>query len=460
MVHPAFTVTRRILETLDEFPPPPDHLRYHGPRPRSWHPKITLYRLIVLTTTVILGTAKAVMTESGRTFVPITLEWVAGTFLFLFVSAYDSRQNVPSSLSWLFEHDCMNVVWRLVESFSISRPHYVSEENIVAGPHDRGYPPITAYRILVCSVVTAFGFSKATLGYSGLSTSVTWNEWAFAVPVTTFLYVLGLYEYNSLNRWPTFFLVDHSHKIYMTGSGMKTVIKYTVGPLICVGWTVTWGRTLWYTSQDPSWRVNPRPDVSKLTFGMRLVLDGPFIMGTLLLQGGIILAIIGGFLGLFFALRLTFLEALGKVRFVRRLLRAIRRLVMNTVAMIAPSSSENPFPDERIRVEHHPRKDIAAHFTFRVFLNVLLRLFGMVWCLVLAMVCAACIFVLVEIPWEKKAGILIALSIGLLILFIAMSLLVYATFAIGCSFAAPPLDRPLKSKPKDALFNFDNELNI
>ncbi|KDR70538.1 hypothetical protein GALMADRAFT_877822 [Galerina marginata CBS 339.88] len=182
-----------------------------GPDTPSWHPKITPYRLIVLSTTVILGSAKALLTERGSIIVPITLEWLTGTVLFLLVSAYDSRETIPPSLSWLFDNDCMELVWSLREFLSgRSRPRYFSDEKpaIVDGYTDQ--PPITAYRILVCSAVISFGVSKAVLSYSDLSAAVAWTDWALAVPVTTLLYILGLYEYNSSNMWSDFFIVDRS----------------------------------------------------------------------------------------------------------------------------------------------------------------------------------------------------------------------------------------------------------
>ncbi|KDR78123.1 hypothetical protein GALMADRAFT_1302408 [Galerina marginata CBS 339.88] len=107
----------------------------------------------------------------------------------------------------------MDIIWNMLSSFSIPRPFYVSEERLPPsprlGPSKQNVTiSTTPYRILVCLVVASFGLSKAMLGYYELSTAMTWTEWALAVPVTTILYCLGLYEYNSSNMWPYFFEVD------------------------------------------------------------------------------------------------------------------------------------------------------------------------------------------------------------------------------------------------------------
>ncbi|KDR79688.1 hypothetical protein GALMADRAFT_44522, partial [Galerina marginata CBS 339.88] len=59
------------------------------------HPKLSPYRLVVLSTMIGVGTAKAVLTQRGLTFASITMEWIAGTVIFLllfFVGVYDSRK--------------------------------------------------------------------------------------------------------------------------------------------------------------------------------------------------------------------------------------------------------------------------------------------------------------------------------------------------------------------------------
>ena len=52
-------------------------------RPTAWHPKLTLYRLVVIFSTVGLGVAKDVTSYLNLTYASITLEWILGVVLFL-----------------------------------------------------------------------------------------------------------------------------------------------------------------------------------------------------------------------------------------------------------------------------------------------------------------------------------------------------------------------------------------
>jgi len=54
-----------------------------GDRLPAWHPKLTLYRLLVIFTTIGLGTAKAVTSYLNLTYSSITLEWILGAVVFL-----------------------------------------------------------------------------------------------------------------------------------------------------------------------------------------------------------------------------------------------------------------------------------------------------------------------------------------------------------------------------------------
>jgi len=52
-----------------------------------WHPKITLYRLSFISTTICLGSAKAVETSHGKSYVSTTIEWIAGVVVFILLSS-------------------------------------------------------------------------------------------------------------------------------------------------------------------------------------------------------------------------------------------------------------------------------------------------------------------------------------------------------------------------------------
>jgi hypothetical protein len=44
----------------------------------SWHPKLTGFRLLVISLTVGLGIAKAITTLHGQVWTSVTLEWMVG----------------------------------------------------------------------------------------------------------------------------------------------------------------------------------------------------------------------------------------------------------------------------------------------------------------------------------------------------------------------------------------------
>ena len=49
----------------------------------SWHPKLTLYRLLIILSTVGLAIAKTATSYLNLTFASITLEWILGVVVFL-----------------------------------------------------------------------------------------------------------------------------------------------------------------------------------------------------------------------------------------------------------------------------------------------------------------------------------------------------------------------------------------
>lgn len=65
---PSDEIELHIIPTLD----PADPLALVT----SWHPKLSIYRLLVLLSTIGFGTAKAILTYRGETLAPITLEWL------------------------------------------------------------------------------------------------------------------------------------------------------------------------------------------------------------------------------------------------------------------------------------------------------------------------------------------------------------------------------------------------
>ncbi|KAF4613856.1 hypothetical protein D9613_007967 [Agrocybe pediades] len=182
-----------------------------------WHPRLTPYRLLIFTTTLALGTAKAIATQKGSTVLPTTLEWISGVALFLvifFTGKYDSQSNTDtesahSYWSWFFRMDCMDFMWSILSRFGYRRPFYLSEEGDLVPEGGEG-PSATVYRLMVSFSVVCFGLTKATLSYCGRSTSANWIEWALGTFISAVFYCVGLYENNTHNLYPWLFEDDHS----------------------------------------------------------------------------------------------------------------------------------------------------------------------------------------------------------------------------------------------------------
>jgi hypothetical protein len=61
---------------------PVEGLPYAGNSER-WHPKLTVYRLLIICLTAGSGLAKAILAYRGETTAPITIEWVFGVVVLL-----------------------------------------------------------------------------------------------------------------------------------------------------------------------------------------------------------------------------------------------------------------------------------------------------------------------------------------------------------------------------------------
>jgi p-aminobenzoyl-glutamate transporter AbgT len=60
----------------------------------GWHPNITVYRFLIISTTISLGSAKAIATLHGKSYISITIEWVAGVAVFCLLSSLISHLSV------------------------------------------------------------------------------------------------------------------------------------------------------------------------------------------------------------------------------------------------------------------------------------------------------------------------------------------------------------------------------
>jgi hypothetical protein len=90
---------------------------------------------------------------------------------------YETRRDLPKYLSWMFELDCVDLVWYLAGKLSIQRPEYLSNER------DLEFDPgafFTLYRILVTVAVAFLGSLKTSFTQLSLVTDAIWVEWLLA----------------------------------------------------------------------------------------------------------------------------------------------------------------------------------------------------------------------------------------------------------------------------------------
>ncbi|KIM40719.1 hypothetical protein M413DRAFT_166675 [Hebeloma cylindrosporum] len=178
----------------------------------SWHPKLTLYRLLVILSTVGLAAAKTATTCLNLTFASITVEWILGVAVFLFfhlLGVYEETSN--RYFTWLFNDDSMDYLWALLEKYpGFYRPFYISDEIDPRLQAVGIHPPLTGYRIIITLVVAIVGLTKSALLYGQKPKEATTVECVFGVGIVTGLYWLGLYESSSTKVYPRLFHVDYS----------------------------------------------------------------------------------------------------------------------------------------------------------------------------------------------------------------------------------------------------------
>ncbi|KAF9008407.1 hypothetical protein BDQ17DRAFT_146835 [Cyathus striatus] len=149
--------------------------------------------------------------------VPITLEWLFTTGVFLLFFSLDTYQdNSQVKLPWLFHVDLSYAIWkRICNLFGITNPTFYSTEvqrrrqSSVANKH----LPIRCYDLLVTLSTTVVGMTKSILAYQGRNTAVTAIEWVGTVVLGVGLYWLGLYASNPIGLMPYLFTTDYSDNI-------------------------------------------------------------------------------------------------------------------------------------------------------------------------------------------------------------------------------------------------------
>ncbi|TDL13660.1 hypothetical protein BD410DRAFT_846728 [Rickenella mellea] len=229
---------------LQDIPPRANEFAFTN----RWHPKLTLFRLLVITHTAGFGLAKAILTYLGQSIGPTTLEWVFAVVICLFLYFLGLFEtHAPLSAPWLFEKDCMFVCWQLLHAFKWSTPTYRSDERSIGMLIKPPHPSITGYRILLVLITTTFGSIKAVLSYQGHTTSPTTLDWAFGVVIIIGLYWLGLYQMSTVQVLPALFDTDYTPVIqrflllsFAGGFQLGYVLIHIVGMALATGWGYIW----------------------------------------------------------------------------------------------------------------------------------------------------------------------------------------------------------------------------
>jgi hypothetical protein len=106
------------------------------------------------------------------------------------------RRDIPKYLSWLFQPDCVDLIWCLAAKLSIRRPEYLSNER-----DDLEFDPgafVTSYRILVSVAVVFLGSLKTTFAYSGFFADTIWVEWLLGGFVSSLCVHFNLAQVNQM----------------------------------------------------------------------------------------------------------------------------------------------------------------------------------------------------------------------------------------------------------------------
>ncbi|KDQ50622.1 hypothetical protein JAAARDRAFT_186087 [Jaapia argillacea MUCL 33604] len=226
----------------------------------SWHPRLTGYRFLVISSTAGFGISKAVAAYRGESVASTTLEWTFSVVVSLFLYWLGLYQdNAPATAGWLFERDYAVYIWSFLSICSYPRPTYRTDERSTVMLIKNLHPPITGYRFLVTMTAVCFGLAKAVLSYLGYSAAPNTVDWVFGVLVTISLYWLGLYEASATEVLPALFETDYTSAIvgfgFDAGYNLGYVALHVIAFALFAGWTGVWLNAivqLWFGKQTES----------------------------------------------------------------------------------------------------------------------------------------------------------------------------------------------------------------
>ncbi|KAF9055708.1 hypothetical protein BJ165DRAFT_438502 [Panaeolus papilionaceus] len=116
--------------------------------------------------------------------------------------------------TWLYDADCMNLIWKTFRAIGVEPPSYSTQEEMsFQGPDYLRPPAITNYHLMVVISLTSFATSRAMLARMGSPLAAVVLKWVFVGVVTPALYFIGLYERDPV----------HKLDVLLRGSAIQTI---------------------------------------------------------------------------------------------------------------------------------------------------------------------------------------------------------------------------------------------
>ncbi|TFK35692.1 hypothetical protein BDQ12DRAFT_687809 [Crucibulum laeve] len=214
------------------------------PLTSMWHPKLTLYRLCILSLSSGFGISKTALSYRGIVMISTTLEWIFGVVLFTLFMLLEMYEDGPGKdlAPWFFDLDLIHLTWNGVAGVFLktNRPLYQTNTAYATKTARLRKPlPIRGYDILVCGTTVTFGLVKSVTTYCGFSTASTTLEWICGVVFMNSFYWLGLYESSPVKSMPFLFETDYSSSVKAVSVITMFAIGYTVylgTMLFCLWW--------------------------------------------------------------------------------------------------------------------------------------------------------------------------------------------------------------------------------
>ncbi|KAF9008355.1 hypothetical protein BDQ17DRAFT_145248 [Cyathus striatus] len=202
--------------------------------PAHWHPKITVYRLLIVLITLGLSTARLILIcRAGSELVITMLGFALYPVLPIIRYTVDlCHSRLKSAFPSIFVSD-------LCSYFGTS--HDTEEqEDLITDDH----VPIRGYDMLFTSFNLIYGITKPALVYFGFTTVATIFEYIGTLCIGIGFYCFELYGKNPLGLMPRIFSVDYSSYLSKFDFAYEVVMMEAR----CIAWLlVRWASILFDT---------------------------------------------------------------------------------------------------------------------------------------------------------------------------------------------------------------------